>query len=302
MKILVLGSEGFIGSHLISFLTAQNEEVCGCDLLEAPVRSYPYYKVSILSPDFIELFQKHDFDVCINASGSGNVSYSLHQPLSDFYFNTASVVHVLDAIRKFSPQCKYIHISSAAVYGNPKKLPVEEKSECAPLSPYGWHKLQSEAICKEYFSVFNVACCIVRPFSVYGPGLRKQLFWDVFQKWKASNSRVSLWGTGNESRDFIYITDLANAFYLLMNKAPMKAEVYNLATGIEVTISEAVKRFFSNFDAPVQISFNGVAKPGDPGNWKADISAIQELGFSVNYCLETGLAQTATWLLKNEQR
>lgn len=274
----------------------------GCDLLETPNQSYKYNKVSILSPDFAELFQKNDFDVCINASGSGNVGYSLNQPLSDFYFNTASVIHVLDAIRKFTPQCKYIHISSAAVYGNPEKLPVSETSTICPMSPYGWHKLQSEAICREYYDIYNVACSIVRPFSVYGPGLRKQLFWDVFQKWKNNNSQVSLWGTGKESRDFIYIADLVEAFDVLIETAPMKAEVYNLAAGTEVTISDAVNHFFSNFDSPVKVCFSGDVKPGDPVNWRADISAITGLGFTPKRSLQAGLAQTAKWLLRDEQR
>jgi len=89
---------------------------------------------------------------------------------------------------KFNNKCKYLHISSAAVYGNPKQLPVKETDNCQPLSPYGWHKWMSELICQEYFRLYNIRSLIVRPFSVYGPGLRKQLFWDLYGKAFGKNS------------------------------------------------------------------------------------------------------------------
>jgi len=76
---------------------------------------------------------------------------------------------VLEAIRKHSPSCKFISISSAAVYGNPEVLPVSESSKVKPLSPYGWHKHYTEMICGEFYTYFKIPTCSVRIFSAYGP-------------------------------------------------------------------------------------------------------------------------------------
>lgn len=298
MTILILGSEGFIGSHLVQTFS-KKYDIVGVDVLESPRQTYPYQKVSVLSPDFDDLLRNKKFDVCINASGSGNVFYSVQQPLSDFYFNTLSTIHILDGLRKYNKDCRYIHFSSAAVYGNPKSLPVKESDACHPVSPYGWHKYQSELICHEYSESFGLSCIILRPFSVYGPGLRKQLFWDVFQK-SRSNNRINLWGTGTESRDFVYINDLVGAIDVLINQHKSQFEVYNIACGNEVSIKDVVYTFLSSIGVNIEVVFNQQTKSGDPLNWKADIDKLLATGFSPKVSLKEGVKQTAHWLLENE--
>ena len=113
--------------------------------------SYTYYKISRLPGQFEDIFIEEKYDACINASGSGNVNHSVMHPLEDFELNTFDTARILDAIRKHNKACKYLHISSAAVYGNPAHLPVNEEMACKPLSPYGWHKLMAEQLCKELF-------------------------------------------------------------------------------------------------------------------------------------------------------
>ena len=295
MNILILGSEGFIGAHLVDSFLKQGANVNGCDLYESSFGNYHYIKVSRLSPEWDEIFSSNSYDVCINAAGSGNVSYSMTHPLSDFESNTLDVIRVLNALRRYNRTCKYLHISSAAVYGNPRQLPVKETDNCQPLSPYGWHKWMSEMVCKEYHHLYAISCCIIRPFSVYGPGLRKQLFWDLYQK-AMSASEVKLFGTGNESRDFIYIDDLMQVIDIILRKAPMQAEWYNVATGTETLIRQAASLFLQHFPTPPKLIFNGQAKPGDPLNWKADISNITALGFQQQISLEKGLELTFQWI------
>src|SRR5690606_29595865 len=151
MKILILGSEGFIGSNLIGYYTGQKHEVFGCDLTPSTdAVVYTYIHNDGRQNFWPELFESHQFDFCINASGSGNVGTSIKYPLKDFNANCHEVIKVLDAARVYNRSVKYLHISSAAVYGNPEKLPVNESDSLNPLSPYGWHKLLSEQVCKEY--------------------------------------------------------------------------------------------------------------------------------------------------------
>jgi UDP-glucose 4-epimerase len=296
MKLLLLGSEGFIGHHLMLLFKEKKFEVAGCDLYESSLHDYRYFKVSRISPGWEEIFSLHKFDICINAAGSGNVPHSMTHPLSDFEANTLDTIRILDAIRTYNPSCKYLHISSAAVYGNPEALPVKEDQSKTPLSPYGWHKLLAEQLCREFTEIYNISTAIVRPFSVYGPGLRKQLFWDIYQKYLTGNDNVELWGTGAESRDFIYVEDLARAFDCILQNAPMKGETYNIATGTETSIKEAVETFLAFFDKPCVAKFNQRVREGDPMNWRADISKISNLGFQPGISLIDGLRITSQWL------
>src|SRR5215211_1274307 len=111
-QILILGSEGFIGSHIVQYFLNKNYKVYGCDLFEAPSLEYRYFKVSRLSPEWESVLSANKFNYCINAAGSGNVPYSMEHPVIDYEANTLDTIHILDAIRRYAPTSKYIHISS----------------------------------------------------------------------------------------------------------------------------------------------------------------------------------------------
>jgi dTDP-glucose 4,6-dehydratase/UDP-glucose 4-epimerase len=296
VKILIIGSEGFIGSHFVDFFLEKGSTVTGLDLFEQPARKYQYIKISRLSPEFEEIFHQHSFDAVINAAGSGNVPYSMTHPVLDFEANCLDSIRVLDNIRKHQPGCKYIHISSAAVYGNPQRLPVNESDPVSPMSPYGWHKLVAEKLCQEYTSIYKTQTAVIRPFSVYGPRLKKQLFWDLYQKFLTKKEGIELFGTGKESRDFIHVKDLVRAVDLILQEGQLEGECYNIASGKEYTIEEAVSVFLAAMGEKAKYSFNGVVREGDPLNWRADISSLKILGFKPAIELDEGLRDTVKWM------
>jgi UDP-glucose 4-epimerase len=298
MKILIIGSQGFIGSNMVKHFLHNHDDITGCDLVETDSPGYSYFKISVLSPDFDTLFLNQDFDICINASGSGNVSYSLEHPISDFEANTILVSKILDTLRKHQPNCKYIQISSAAIYGNPESLPVSETSLSQPLSPYGYHKWMSEIICREYNRIYNIPVAILRPFSVYGRGLRKQLLWDICQKVRLHKS-IELFGTGNETRDFIHIDDLVKAISLIIGKGSFNCDTYNIASGTETRIAEIAAIFQTHLNHDSVISFSGQVKKGDPSNWRADITKLKELGFKPTRRFQDGITDYISWFEKN---
>lgn len=300
-SFLILGSEGFIGHHLVQHFSQMNYLVHGCDLFETPQNSgYAYTKVSRLSPEWEEIFSKQVFDFCINAAGSGNVPYSMTHPLADFESNTLDTMRVLEAIRKLSKNCRYLHISSAAVYGNPEKLPVHENDKKNPLSPYGWNKLMAEHICREYQVVYGIATAVIRPFSVYGKGLRKQLLWDICSKLNNADA-IRLFGTGNESRDFIHITDLTILIQHIVEKAAFECDIFNAASGEETFIKDIAKIFEVFFHGKKTIRFSGEVRQGDPLNWCADITGIQSLGFQPSVVLKDGINDYARWFKTQNQ-
>ncbi len=279
MKILIIGANGFIGSHCKAYFSQKNE-------VFTPEKT----------TDFDSLFQNQNFDVCINASGSAHVGFSFENPAKDFELNVANVQKMLSAIRTYNPKCKFINFSSAAVYGNPNFLPISENALPKPLSPYGFHKLQSEYLLTEYHKFFGLHTCSLRIFSAYGQGLKKQLFWDLHQKYLQNQGKIDIFGTGEESRDFIFIDDLINVVEIILEKNIFEGQTINVASGNETTIKEVTKIFFDILDKKTEIVFSGKAKIGDPNNWQADISQLKNLGFIPQIDLKTGLEKYIQWL------
>ena len=301
MKYLVIGSKGFIGSHLLFYLREKyiGYNVYGCDVI-FDTNERNYFCISPDSSDFLEIFRENNFDVCINCSGAASVSDSIHHPWRDFQLNTVNVFKQLEAIRQFQPKCKYINLSSAAVYGNPSNLPIAEDFETKPISPYGMHKLQAEYICREFSEQFGLSTCCLRIFSAYGEGLKKQLFWDLYQK-TVQNKSGTLFGSGNETRDFIYVKDLVNAIDIVIKNAIFDGTAINVADGKEISIKTAVQTFYGFFDNTIDFEFNNIVRKGDPNNWCADVSLLQNMGYKTQYSLEEGLHNVYKWIKKIEK-
>jgi UDP-glucose 4-epimerase len=297
MKILIIGSKGFIGRHCVNYFS-KFYTVYQCDV-GVDYSTSNYYQIDATNADYNELFQLNKFDFCINCSGAASVSDSIIRPHRDFTLNTVNVFKQLDAIRQFNTNCKYINISSAAVYGNPIELPITEEHKLKPISPYGLHKKMAEDICREFHSIYNLNTCSLRVFSAYGLGLQKQLFWDLYQKTKKS-SKVELFGTGLESRDFINVLDLMNAIYTVIKNSDFKNNIINVANGEELTIKFVVDTFYDLLEENINYDFNGEIRHGDPVNWVADISKLKSLGYKQEVSLKSGLTAYIKWLRENE--
>jgi dTDP-glucose 4,6-dehydratase/UDP-glucose 4-epimerase len=295
MVILVIGSKGFIGKVLYDFLSDKGYLVLGCDIFKKNICETNYFEINSNYPDYNFIFNKYSISYCINCSGSANVQFSMKEPYSDFLLNTLNVFNILDTIRKKSPLTKFINFSSAAVYGNPINLPIEEDSILSPVSPYGIHKMQSEQICKQFYDFYDIKVCSLRIFSVYGVGLKKQLFWDLFKKLEY-NEPIVLFGTGFETRDFIYIDDIVNAINIIIEKGSYDAEVYNVGSGCCISIKDVTRLFYSQFDENITFEFKGEPKVGDPIYWQADIKKITDLGFKQSISIDLGLEKYSKWL------
>ena len=194
---------------------------------------------------------------------------------------------------------KIIFASSAAVYGNPKHLPIKELDDVDPISPYGKHKLLAESLITKFYQDYKVAACSLRIFSVYGPGLKKQLLWDVYNKaMDAKGDSISLYGTGLESRDYIYIDDLLSAIDLVLKNGDFNGTIYNVASGVEVEIQKITKLLVSKLNKNINIQFNGVVKEGDPLNWLSDITRLKKMGYKSEVSIEVGVKRYVEWLEK----
>lgn len=292
MRVLIIGASGFIGNA--SYETfARTAETFGTDFVNNT--DHAVY----IDSDFSitqKLIADKQPELIINCAGSSNIQRSFEKPEEDYQLNTALVAKLLDVIRIHSPESKFINLSSAAVYGNPEKLPVKENDPPAPLSPYGKNKLLSEQLIREKFQSFGIQGLSVRIFSAYGIGLKRQFFYDLSTKFIQHPDQVSLFGNGKESRDFIYVRDIVNAFSLLYKHAAFDGSVINLASGQQSFIQETAEAYAQLFNYKGEITFNGQQIAGYPINWQADIHKIESIGFRPEISLTEGMELYAQWI------
>jgi dTDP-glucose 4,6-dehydratase/UDP-glucose 4-epimerase len=191
--------------------------------------------------------------------------------------------------------CKLINLSSAAVYGNPESIPTNESSALKPLSNYGYHKKYAEEICNQYWNIYQIRSTSLRIFSAYGIGLKKQIFWDIFKKTE-NISTITLFGTVNETRDYIFIDDLVKAIELIIEKGDFNASVYNVSSGEQTHIQQAAEILLKSLNWKGKLIFNNENRIGDPLNWHADITKLKKLGFSPAFSINKGLEKVSEWM------
>ncbi len=293
-KVLVTGASGFIGSRIANYFKEQGFNVLGWDVNEATG------KCSVIRIDMangsmvIDSLEDFRPDIIIHCAGQADVSKSVKAPEIDFYSNVIVTHTLLFAMHKLEMNnTRFVFLSSAGVYGNPKTLPIFEEMPVNPLSPYALHKVICEEICKYFVNNYQMDIKIARIFSAYGAGLKKQIFWDMFMK--SLNGSLPLFGTGNESRDYIHINDVVKAIFLIATSSSDYL-FFNVANGEELSIKTVAETFVKCIGLNNNIiSFNNINREGDPLNWRADISKLNSLGYSKSVNIESGLLDYVNW-------
>lgn len=292
-KLLITGINGFIGNAIKEYLEGKYV-IYGIDVCGEAIDNI--YIIDMKSAELRNVLSEVQPDIIIHAAGGANVSQSVVQPQVDFENSVQIFYNLLESMRVINLQAKLIFLSSAAVYGNAKDLPISESKELLPISPYGLHKKLCEEIGMYYKKHYGIKISILRIFSVYGPGLKKQLIWDMFQKYK-NTGKIELFGTGEETRDYIYIDDLVKSIDIILNSTSENL-FFNIANGKEITIREVAELFSKLICGENRVSFNNVVKEGDPRFWEADISNISKLGYVPSVDMEMGLKKYIEWALK----
>lgn len=295
-RVLLTGACGFIGRHVCRQAQHRGFTVYGLDLFDAPAPEFKpdYYFKKGDHQDLARFVENVRPEICIHAAGLASVADSIKEPSQDFSAGPVLTFELLDALRRRAPDCRLLFLSSAAVYGNPKSLPVKETQTPAPISPYGFHKLQCELLCREFTRVYDLRTSIVRIFSAYGEGLRRQVLWDICRQLTADGA-LALRGTGHETRDFLHVEDVAAGVLLVAESGQMAGDVYNLASGSETSVRDLALIAATALGRETTPHFDGVVPQGDPLKWRADITRIEALGFAPKIALETGIGAYAVW-------
>lgn len=232
-------------------------------------------------------------EVVLHCAGSGSVGRSWDSPFEDFQRTTLSTAAVTESLRLHAPEALLIYTSSAAVYGESEASRLDEDSVLHPMSPYGMHKLASEDLCLGANRIFGLRTAIVRFFSLYGPGLRKQLLWDTSRKLAAGGDTLRLDGSGRELRDFLHVDDATRLLQHIAEQcSAVDPLIVNGATGVGTSVAAIAGLLIEAMDKTgVGLEFSGRCRPGDPSSLVGDVSRLEQLGFQTEIGIAEGIRQ-----------
>lgn len=293
-RVLVTGGGGFIGSHLVRRMVSLGSRVVslGGNRDVAELADGARYIFGDISRDTLETVEFVPQTV-FHLAGGASVAASVEDPPGDFLKTVFSTILLLDFLRRYWPGTQLVYVSSAAIYGEATHKKASHDLACLPISPYGVHKRQVESLLLDHARMYQTRSVILRPFSVYGPGLRKQLLWDAMEK--ASRGEFEFFGSGRELRDWVYVSDLVECLLQASEQASTAVPVFNAGTCRAVSVRDVLSELFSVAGLDRVPVFLGRHKEGDPDRLVADDSAEGLLGPLFQTPLREGLTSYVNW-------
>ena len=285
MKILITGSNGFIGGGVGRWAARAGHEVLGVARASQPAANWPgqYVQADVLTSDLVETVRAFAPDVVLHGAGTASVAASLQTPLDDLRAAVITWANMLDAVRRSGLRPLVLFPSSAAVYGNPTALPVGEEARVNPISPYGFHKAACELLAREYAECFQLRIVVCRLFSLFGAAQRRLLVWELYRQCVAAGDTIWLAGTGTETRDYLPIEDIAAALIELATVERTQASdagrclIVNVASGQETTVLDLARLVRDTVAPAKEVRCRGVERAGDPRAWRADTTRLRTL-------------------------
>jgi UDP-glucose 4-epimerase len=302
MRVVVTGGAGFIGSNIVDALVARDDDVVVVDDLSsgyvANLAPYPHVELlegSILDIDLLEKAIGGAEVVFHHAASVGN-KRSIDDPRSDAAINVLGTINVLEACRHAGTR-KLVFASSAGIFGELKRLPIDESHPLEPDSPYGASKLAAEKECLAYAKLYDLEAVALRYFNVYGPNQRFDAYGNaipIFVFQMLGGKGVTIFGDGDQTRDFINVRDVVQANMKAADSRGVSG-AFNLGSATRISINDLVTDLASKVGGEPVVRY-GPPRPGDVRDSLADISAAQSaLGFRPSVSLSEGLTEYVGW-------
>lgn len=281
-SVLVTGAYGFVGRHVARALATRGAHVTGIGHGNWGSDEWrrwglaEWHTADVTLENLITYAGKPDY--VFHCAGSGSVGFSMDHPQQDWQRTVSSTLAVLEYLRMQRVGARLVIPSSAGVYGVAAHMPISINTVLKPSSPYGVHKKIAEDLCRSYAQHFGVRSALVRLFSVYGVGIRKQLLWDACVKLSRGVARFA--GTGSETRDWLHVEDAARLMIIAAQHASTTCPVVNGGSGQAVCIRDVVGLLAARLGNSALPTFSGELRAGDPVHYQADVAEAAAWGWA----------------------
>jgi dTDP-glucose 4,6-dehydratase len=313
-RVLVTGGAGFISSNFIRHLLAATPyEVVTLDALTyagnvenlADVMSHErlsFVHGDIRNADLVRQVVA-EVDVIVNAAAESHVEKSIAEGASEFVTtNVEGTQILLDAIRE-TPVERFVLISSSEVYGTAETAPMSEEHPLNPRSPYAATKAGADRLAYSYWVTYGLPIVIVRPFNNYGPRQHPEKLIPRFIAQALSNEPLTIHGDGHASRDWLYVDDDAEAIEAVIaaDIDSIAGEVFNVATGVDLSVSEIADRVLDVMGKPRHLTTHVPERPGQVDRHIGTVEKAERmLGWRARTSFDEGLERTVAWYRDNE--
>jgi len=299
-NVLVTGGAGFIGSHLVSRLLEKGHSVTVLDnlsngklenldgVLDHPKFMFQRGDIIDKTPPY-EVFE--GIDSIIHLAALIDISASITDPIQNHENNVDGTFNMLHAAIKYNVK-KFVFASSTAVYGDAKTLPLQENIALRPISPYAASKVAGEAYCSAFANCFGLDTITLRFFNIYGLRSENSPYSGVITKFLCkiiNNEALTIYGDGEQTRDFMHVSDIVKALILALEQDGLKGEVFNVCTGVPTSINQLAATLKAVTGKNLNVKYEP-ARIGDiRSNYGDPTKALQNLTFKASVGLTEGL-------------
>ncbi len=313
-KVVITGGAGFIGSHIAEEVAKEYEVVIidNLDDYYSPDLKRRNLKLLLANPNvrFIEgditdsdLLRRvidSDVEFVFHEAAQAGVRISVEDPFKPNNVNVLGTLNVLKASLDAGVK-RVINASSSSVYGKVQYLPFDEAHPTMPVSPYGVSKLAAEHYCRVFYEVYGLPTVSLRYFTVYGPRMRPDLAISIFTRKMLANELITVFGDGEQTRDFTYIDDIVRVNRGLLETGDADGYAMNVGGGHRITVNDLIAHLREITGSASEIEYSDKQK-GDAEHTLADTALARELvGYRPETTIEDGLKKFVAWYTASQQ-
>ena len=311
-RFLLTGGAGFIGAHIVKRLVGEGAVVRVVDNLSTgqvarleTLRCSIEYVEADLADNLVSDEVVKDVDYVLHQAAIPSVQRSVRDPIGTNRANVTATLNLLESCRKTGIR-RFVYAASSSAYGDTEVLPKSEEMPPNPLSPYALQKLAGEHYCKLYYSLYGLETVCLRYFNVFGPGQDPHSEYSaVIPKFISKlliNELITVYGDGEQSRDFTYVENVVDANLLALQATKACGKVLNVGCGERITLNTLIQLLEEIVGVKAKVSYSA-SKPGDVRHSLADINLARRLlEYEPKVMVKEGLRRTVEAFVKSDQR